>query len=376
MNILLLSCSTGQGHNACANALQERFTAQGDRCDVRDALRYISPRAARLISQGHSFFYRRAPGIFGLGYRYTETHTATFCEASPLARFFGRGSAALLEEIRDGCYDAVICTHPFAALMLHRVQKQWQFPILTAIVATDYTCSPGVMDAALDYYFIPHISLTEAFTCTGIPADRIIPSGIPIRQTFYEKTPSLQARKRFGIPANRKHIVMMCGSMGCGPMEALTDRLTRDMPSEFDLTVICGKNEGRQQRLNRRFGHRGNLHILGYVEDMSQMLDSADLYLTKPGGISVTEAAAKNIPMLFIDAVEGCETHNRQFFLELGGAREILHKKQAPALCRSLLQNPSALLEMTRQLHCIAEKNAAQIIVDTIHRSKEGGQYA
>lgn len=371
MNVLLLTCSTGEGHNACAKALQESFAVNGDACDIRDALNFISPRASRLISGGHVFIYRRAPGVFRRGYRFAETHTSTFREASLFSRYFAKGAADLYEQIKLGSYDAVICTHPFAALMLHRVQKQWHLPILTAIVATDYTCSPGVKDAVMDYYFIPDQTLTEEFTSAGIPAERIVPSGIPIRQFFYNKTPAPTARKSLGIAPNRKHLVMMCGSMGCGPIKTLTNLLTREMPDAFDLTVICGTNKTRRQQLTRCFGHRDNLHILGYVKDMSLMLDSADLYLTKPGGISVTEAAAKNTPMVFIDAVDGCEAHNRRFFVDLGGAIDLRCTKDAPTLCRSLLQNPALSHKMAQQLHSIAEANAAAIIMKTMHEASE-----
>ena len=97
------------------------------------------------------------------------------------------------------------------------------------------------------------------------------------------------------------------------------------------------------------------------------MLDSADLFLTKPGGISVTEAAAKNTPMVLIDAVDGCEEHNRRFFVELGGAKQLLRIKDAPSLCRSILQNAQLSHEMAQQLHSVADKNAATIIVNTMH---------
>ncbi|MFR7461994.1 MAG: hypothetical protein ACLUW8_14630 [Subdoligranulum sp.] len=43
-------------------------------------------------------------------------------------------------------------------------------------------------------------------------------------------------------------------------------------------------------------------------------MQASDLFLTKPGGLSTSEAMAAELPMVLIDAVAGCETHNLNFF--------------------------------------------------------------
>ena len=44
----------------------------------------------------------------------------------------------------------------------------------------------------------------------------------------------------------------------------------------------------------------------------------SDLVYTKPGGLTSTEAAAARCPLVHTDPIPGCETKNRQFFLERG----------------------------------------------------------
>lgn len=126
------------------------------------------------------------------------------------------------------------------------------------------------------------------------------------------------AKRAFGIPEGHKHLVMMCGSMGCGPIMSIARRIGRDLPDDQDLTIVCGTNKQLYRRLQRRFYDAKNVHVRSYVKDMALLMDSADLYLTKPGGISVTEAASMRLPMVFIDAVAGCEEYNKDFFLRTG----------------------------------------------------------
>ena len=361
MRVLLLSCNTGEGHNACARAIAESFTAHGDGCVLRDALHFISGTASRLITKSDAFLFRRMPMLFRWGYGVADRSETMFREDSLCSRFFALGAKGLQEEIMIGGYDAVICTHPFAALMLREALRRKPLPVLSAFVATDYTCCPGVGDADLDLYFIPDKALAHDFQQRGIPPERLIPSGIPIRSRFYTKYPASQA------PDQSRHLVLMCGSLGAGPIKTLTSLLSRDNGEDFDLTVICGSNEKLRQQLERRFGHRGKLQILGYVEDMAAMLDSADVYLTKPGGISVTEAAAMAVPMVFIHAVDGCEAYNHRFFVTLGAAKSRKKPRDTAALCRSLLQDPATRMEMSRQLSDRGNENAAERIYDTVH---------
>jgi len=362
MQVLLLSCNTGEGHNACAAAIAEAFNAHGDGCEMRDALGFISDATSRLITKSDIFLYRRMPELFRMGYGIADRHAAMFRESSLCSRFFARGAEKLCEEIAGAGYDAVICTHPFAALMLREALRHRALPVYSAFVATDYTCCPGVGDADLDLFFIPDEDLVGEFQSRGVAPNRIVPSGIPIRRMFYETYPEAKPT------AKKHHLVMMCGSLGAGPIKTLTSLLIRNNYGEFDLTVICGTNKRLREQLERHFGHRGNLRILGYVEDMAAMLDSADVFITKPGGISVTEAAAKNVPMVFIHAVDGCEAYNRRFFVSLGGAESRRKPREAAELCRSLLRDPMERAEMSRCLSAIGKENAAELICETMHQ--------
>lgn len=374
MQVLILSCSTGEGHNACAKAIAEVFTANGDVCNIRDALSFISDRSSRLFSRGHVNLYRWAPRLFGFGYDYAERHPALFEKKSCFYRYLSKGTEPLYRLIVEHPYDTVICTHLFAALMLSEVQRQHHLPIKTAFVATDYTCYPGIQGSVLDEYFIPDAHLRKSFVAAGIPEERIMVSGIPIRQMFYNRTASADAKKAIGIPADQLHLVMACGSMGCGPIRSLTDRLTKHWPQDFCLTVICGSNERRRLQLERRFAQRENLQILGYVQDMSGMLDGCDLYITKPGGISVSEAAEKNVPMVFIEAVAGCEAYNRRFFMELGAAVAGRTPRETVRHCLSLLSDASGRDVMTGKLSARTKHNAAECIYRTMQRAHSASQ--
>lgn len=376
MKVLILSCNTGEGHNSCAAALEEECRHENIPCDTEDALRFISPEVSRFISNWHVRIYRHAPGLFRVGYRAAEEHPEQFHESSTLYRYLTQGAETLGGFIAGSGYDTVICTHPFAALMVSEVVKTRLPHLKTCLIATDYTCSPSVKDSALDRYFIPAASLSGDFLGGGITPERLRACGIPVRRMFRSGVRKEDAKRAFGIPADHRHLVMMCGSMGCGPIMSIARRIARALPTDQDLTIVCGTNKQLFDRLSRRFCGVNNVHIRSYVKDMALLMDSADLYLTKPGGISVTEAASMRLPMVFIDAVSGCEEYNKDFFLRTGGAVTGQTPREIARTSLKLLSNEPALEKMGDALGAAVPQNAAANILSEMSAVEEEGDLA
>ncbi|MBE6969337.1 MAG: hypothetical protein E7442_04360 [Ruminococcaceae bacterium] len=347
MRTLILSCNTGEGHNSCARAIQRVYEAHGLPCDRIDALHFVSDPFSRMVSHGHSTMYNHSPRLFDRGYGFFERHPLLGRSSGAI---FASGSRPLAGYIARGNYDVVICTHPFAATMLRYAHTD----VKSAFVATDYTCSPTVKECGADFCFIPAEDLRADFLCDSLSDDHIVTSGIPIDSGFFSTPRQPQARS---------HLVMMGGSMGCGPMENILDILSRE--DSFDISVVCGKNTVLYRRLTDSFP-QSHIRILGYVRDMPTLLRSADLYLTKPGGLSTTEAAVSSVPMVFIDAVGGCEEYNLRYFCERGGALAGWEAADTAALCLSLMKNTALRAEMSEALRVLSIPNGAEIIFQTM----------
>ena len=331
-----MSCNTGEGHNSCAKAIKESFESHGAVCDVVDSLSFISKGVSNFISKGHVLVYRHVPGLFRWGYRYMEGHEEHFEEGSFTYRLMASGAERLNKYIADKGYDTVICPHVFSSLMLTALLKTGGAELKTCFVDTDYTCSPGTAESRLDMYFMPDMSVMNGHE-DDFDMGRVVESGIPVRQTFYSSRPKAEAKSALGIPEDGQHLLVMCGSMGCGPMKRLTACLENGLKDGQYMTVVCGTNHPLQEWLEFRYSGRSNLRVLGFTQDISLLMDSADLYLTKPGGISTSEAAVKALPMVLVDAVSGCERYNRDYYVKAGLAVTADSPAKLAGLCVELL---------------------------------------
>ena len=367
MNVLILSCNTGEGHNSAAKAIKEYIELQGDVCDMRDALSFWSETSSKIISKGHIFIYRRLPKLFGIGYRFEENHPAKDNETSLMYDIVKKGCISLYEALKSSNYDAIICTHVFASMMLTELRNRFNFSLPSYFVATDYTCTPGVSEIISDGYFIPHASVEPDFLRCGVEKDKIIPSGIPIKQAFYSKVEKEEARRQLHLPKDSKIVLMVCGSMGCGPLQVLAEDLPLMLPSNAHLVVICGSNRKLFKSLTRN-NNLSNTTIVGYTTRMPLYMDAADLIVTKPGGLSTTEAVNKHLPMVFINAVPGCETHNLNFFIKHNLATTHDDEEDLADLICHLINDPEQLKRIELASASIFKDCAAEIIYNKISK--------
>ncbi len=317
MKVLILSCSTGEGHNSAAHALEEYFTDRGIDHQMVDTLSLVRPSISQKASDLYLFSTKTA--MFKLLY---DAGSLVSNSKTKSAVFFANKLYCdkLFTYIKEHQFDTIICTHLFPAEAMTALKKSGSITETCLFVMTDYTCIPFIAETRLDNYIIPHEHLIEEFAQKGIPREKLLPYGIPIKHTFFEQQPKEYARIACKKVVDKelddqKHWwLIMSGSMGFGNIKELVSSIISTHGNEIEVLLVCGNNTKLQQTLQKEFGENNNITILGFTDKISLLMDACDVLFTKPGGLSSTEAAAKNIPMIHTAPIPGCETRNAEFF--------------------------------------------------------------
>jgi len=365
MKTLILTCNTGEGHNSCAAAIKDIFERNGEQCELRDSLRFSSGLLSSFIAFGHVCIYRHMPGLFNKGYNVTENHGSFFKKGSLLYKILTSGAEKLYKYIDSNGFDSIICVHPFAALLVTEMRSRFNTDIPASIVATDYTCVPSTSDSEMDRYFIPHSDLVGEFVNCGIPAEKVIVSGIPVKERFFTVNTTHNARSILGLPVDKKILLMCCGSMGCGPMKRLSADL-RELSDENSLIiVICGNNNKLYKKLIKK--QSKNFYVVGYTDKMYEYMQACDIFVTKPGGVSTTECLMLSKPMVFINAVGGCEQRNYDFFERSGCVATAKSNDAIPELAMNLLADRAGCDTLSAKMRSYFSKsNAAEFIYSNL----------
>jgi len=374
MRILILSGNTGEGHNSAAKALKEYFDQRGCNCEICDGLAYMAYSSGPLVAKGHVILYRKLPFLFGLGYRFEEfvqRHRAYQEKLESKAQRIQRKQRLprhrrkLKEFIEAGNYDAVISVHVFTAAMLSELRKTGALNIPTFFMSTDYTCCPGANQLDMDAWLIPHRNLLPEFVGHGIPEEKIITTGIPIRGEFLERTSRAEARRMLSLPEDKKIVVLSCGSMGASSMGRLVVALTEMLPDDALLISICGNNKTLERNL-RKIVRSKKLLVMGYVDRMSTYMDAADMFITKPGGLSTTEAVHKRVPTVLVHAVPGCETRNLEFLTAIGCATTASRPFAVAKLVSKTIKSGKSLDYLSKKCETEFSENAAELAYEVV----------
>ena len=373
MKVLILTANTGEGHNQTAKALIEEFSKYGHECEAVNSLNFLSEKRSDFLCGWHLRLYRHMPKPSAIGYSFIDRFRSPLEKPGGIFyKYFARGGDKLNEIIKAKNIDLVISVHPFASIIICEFQlKHKETKVKTAFIPTDYTCSPGAPSGDIDVYFIPHPDLKEEFIRRGVSEEKLYPTyGIPVKKSFFNAPSKAEAKKYLGIKEDEKCVLLACGSMGCGPISKLTKKLAAVLPKNTKLFVICGTNDVLYKKLTKK-NYGENINIIQFTDKMLYYIVSADVYISKPGGISSTEAAILGAPTLLINAVGGCETYNYNFFVNHGSAKTAKNLKGFVNLTLSILNGESVFGSDAEKLKKEFSKNSAETIAAYYKNSNE-----
>ncbi len=321
MKILIMSVTAGEGHNATAKALREEFESQGAECTVLDTFQYINPTLAKFLSEGYLLVTEKASHAYEMGYRLAEKREPGEKAVQYLLDMAFAGDIA--DFICADDYRAIVFTHPFAGMILDYLKKQSMLTIPTVGILTDFTFHPYWEDCTgNDYVITPAEGLLLQGIRKGFRKEQILPYGIPIRPDFLTRIPKSDARAKLGLDPDKTTVLIMGGSMGYGNMLKTVRQIDAiEYGEDFQMITVCGNNQEMKAEIDEAIPTlRHRVLTTGFVNYVSLLMDAADCIVTKPGGLTTSEALTKGLPMIIVNPIPGQEQRNTEFLLNNGAA--------------------------------------------------------
>ncbi len=345
MKVLILSCNTGQGHNSAAMAVKEALELQGAECTLRDALSLSGKNTSKLAENLYVSVTTHIPAAFGGIYRLGALISNSRVK-SPVYWGNTRYAEFLRDYLTDGGFDAVICSHLFPAEALTCLLRRGELSVKTYAIATDYTCIPFWEETELDHYFLPHKDLKAEFIKKKIPEDKLVCTGIPVSQRSMHPCSKEEARSRLGLPSEKTIFLVMTGSMGFGDISSFTLDLLLNCPKGSLILILTGRNTPLKNRIDHDFSGESRVRTIPFTSDAPLYMDACDVLLTKPGGLTSTEAAVQNAPLVHTRPIPGCETANALFFASHGLSLFEREPKKAAQAAALLAKDPELRRKM------------------------------
>ncbi len=315
MDALILTCGTGGGHNAACRAVYEGLEARGHKATILNPYTLKSQKTADAVDNAYIKLVQKVPHAFGAIYKLGNVYRKLPVK-SPVYHINQMMCSLMEQYLEENAYDVILMTHLFPAEILTAVKRRGFHLPKTIFISTDYTCIPFTEETDCDHYIIPSEELTSEYCEKGIPEERIRPFGIPVSPAFYGHVDKSEAKRSLGLKEDVKYILIAGGSMGAGRIEDTISLILSSYEGRSDnnteLIVICGNNEALHKKLVKKYADKCT--VITHTDRMADYLRACDIYISKPGGLSTTEAAVSNIPLILMSPISGCEIHNMRFF--------------------------------------------------------------
>jgi len=340
-HIVILSASIGGGHKATSNAIKtyaEEFQEEY-KVTVIDVLDYIRPILSKFAEMTYEINVKNFPEFYGWQYDLNNSMDGKI--SKNILPFHSK----LKELVNEYEPDVIICVHPVSVTSIIRVREKYGFTFKVFVVVTDYDYHASWIHKDVDMFIVSSNFMKLKLIEDKIPLDRIRDSGIPTDHALQVKFDKYKARYMLDIK-NKKTVLIMGGSFGAGNLIKLVNSM---MKSNLDLQVIVisGSNKKVKKELDKlKEEVDKDLIILGYTENLSLYMDAADILVTKPGGLTVTEALIKNIPLVITKPIPGQEEENATYLLNHGIGVRLDQEDELHILIEDLLQDEVRLTHM------------------------------
>ena len=342
----------------------EELNTRGVQTERVDPISFFSERAKNFVSNFYNGMIRTTPTAFGVVYKACELYSATKI-ISPVYISSSTSAQKLYAYIRDNHFDAVLCTHMFGMETMTVIRKKFHADIPCYGIFTDYTCYPFSYETKLDGLFIAKCGILSAMVAQGIPESIIHETGIPVAKKFSTDVSTLDARRHLGIPEDKPIYLVMSGGVGGGSTIGLCEALAKS-DKDFIAYVLVGRSEKTRYRLAEEFGADSRIRPVGFTTDVHLYMRAADVMLSKPGGLSSTEAASISIPLVHVNAIPGCETYNKTFFSSSGMSLPAKNTEEAAELAHLIASDQMLSDRMREAQKRIINPRAAEEIADIL----------
>ncbi len=372
MRILILSVTAGYGHHATAKAISDQLEIRGAEVHTLDVYAYISNFVKKTIDKGYLFSSAHMQTLYRLIYQLAENGGAGYFNSntSIINIINALGASKFAKVIKGYAPDAIVCTHVFAAQMVNELKKRKKLDDITTFgIVTDYTLHPYWEDVPRVQYIVTASELlTHRCIQRGIPKERILPFGIPVHPKFNTKISREDAAAQLGINPKQPTVLLMGGSMGHADHVKTIEQLAK-VGLPLQLLVVCGNNEKllvKVERFASRFESECLIKPYGFVNNVEVMMSASDCIISKPGGLTVSEALVKNLPMLLADPIPGHEERNVDFLLNNGMASFITKHFPIDEAVYEMFTNPVRLETVRQTMKAVSHPDAAQKLAEFI----------
>ncbi|WP_259391555.1 MGDG synthase family glycosyltransferase [Paenibacillus sp. 1011MAR3C5] len=355
--ILILSGTLGDGHMQAAKAIVEasEICKPGMSVKVIDLMEWIHPRMH--VIERYCFLQgvKHLPSLYGFLYQKTR-------EDNPLIgwmkKFRQSSLHRLLELIRQEKPSVLVSTFPPASAALSLLKEKRMTSLTAVTIITDHSDHSYWIHPHTDLYLVGSQEVGEALLKKQVPLHKIVVTGIPVRPSYNQSSCKKQLREKLGLDPAAFVVMVMGGGFGMIKGNFVEQLKSNQFPSNVQFVFVCGRNVKLLHRMSEALQGRDNILLKGYIDGIQDWMACADVLITKPGGLTTSEAQALQLPMILFESTLGQERDNANYLTRKGVA-VWCQDDRLPAQLQQMMENPAILQTMREKAGSSRQQHSA-----------------
>lgn len=324
--ILVLSASVGAGHLRAAQAVELalRELAPDAHVENVDMLRFTNAAFRRVYGKFYLDLVNKAPYVLGYFYDLMDRQPSAQHKTDRLRLAVERlNLRPFISFMQNQHWDLVVNTHFLPAEIIACLRGKGELATPQFTVTTDFETHRLWVNQPCERYFTATGEGAAYLAHWGVPAADVRVTGIPIHPVFSRPKSRDECLVRQQLTGGRPIILQLAGGFGVGPISQIFKALL-DIDVPLELVVVAGRNEALKNELDHAaVPERHRVRVLGFTEQIDELMRVADMVVTKPGGLTTSEALAYGAALAIVNPIPGQESRNSDFLLEHGAAIKI-----------------------------------------------------
>ncbi|NLZ47716.1 MAG: UDP-N-acetylglucosamine--LPS N-acetylglucosamine transferase [Clostridiales bacterium] len=367
MRTLILSISAGGGHVNASEAMECYIKLENPNNEVKvvDTIKYINPLLDKVVIGSYLKSLKLSPSLFGKLYDFAETGESIATFSNKLIEMIIHKLIPLIDDFSP---DIIIATHAFTTEMVSILKAKGMINIPALSILTDYAPHSFWIHPNIDAYVVSTSAMVDEMIKRGVDKSILYPLGIPVKPNFLKKYPRENTLKTLNLNPDKKTVLLMGGSLGLGKLCLLYEELQK-VDLDIQIIAITGNNKKLFNQLTELSSNSvKDTRIIGYTTEVNKYMQACDLLITKPGGLTITEALVSGVPLAVFSAIPGQEQKNAEFLLDNNLAVSLGEGKNCHRTINSLLCNSEKLENMRNNCLIFAKPNSGYDIKNLMHK--------
>ena len=373
-SILITYITAGAGHRRAAEAIAQALQTALPQADVvcRDLLDDVPVWLRRAYPSTYYFLVRHLAGLWAVCFTLLDW-PPVYWLVQPIRRAWNLVMARrFIRDLRASPPDLIITTHFFPTDVVSACKRAGWLHAPLVVVVTDFYPHRFWVSTEAEAYVCGTQESAGLLRQRRIRPERLHVLGIPIGSRFHAVLDRGALQVQFGLDPHRRTVLVTSGGSTVGPFEPVVEALLgldAHAPEQLQLLVVCGDTAAAVRRLQAR-AHTASMpmHVFGFVDNMPELMAVSDVVVTKAGGLTVSEALGRGLPLILYHVIPGQELLNARYVTERGAAIIARRPNEAARAVRQLLEDPARADAMRKVAAGLSRCDAAETIVSDVVR--------